>query len=329
MKDSTASTYTRMLRKLCQAYGDKGKDMTMTLGLIPACFLNALDILKEIELSDWKDSTKKNNMSLMLTMLRCFLGDDKYLDSETYQTYRSAFDKLKASNYAKQEQQKPTETEAGLEGIHFDRLPTYLNTHMNKIRSGTSKDLKSALLNMLGHLHCDQVLRNECAGMMLTKNYLDKDDYPKTNFIWNKGRNVKMLVIRDNKVRNADLGNEPKEVWLKGKVNTAINKYIQVLSNTLNVALMDVVPLVTSKNFTNSLTSGDGSENISSSHYSQVFKGIWEHKGFNLTTTQVRKLYAMDVRDKFKGNLLKEKEACIKLDHSESTHNLHYILDFS
>ena len=36
----------------------------------------------------------------------------------------------------------------------------------------------------------------------------------------------------------------------------------------------------------------------------------------------------MDVRDKYKGNLIKEKEACAKLDHSKETHDKHYILHF-
>tara|TARA_R110002072_G_scaffold17328_3_gene66128 strand:- start:5453 stop:6511 length:1059 start_codon:yes stop_codon:yes gene_type:complete len=328
MKDSTANTYKRMLRRLYQTLGDKGKDMTMSLGLMPKCFLNSLDILKEIEESDWKDSTKKNNMSLMLTLLRCYLGEKDYEGSETYKDYRNAFDIMKGHNHAKQEKQEPTDTENELKDVKFDDLVSSLNTHFNKIRKADSKDLRSALLNMLGHIHTDQVLRNECAGMLLTDTYLDKDDYPKANFIWIKGRNVKLMVIRDNKVRNSDLGNEPKEVWLKGKVNTAINKYVQVLHNT-HTSLCYPMPLVTSKNWTNSNASGDGSENISSSHYSQVFKGIWEHKGLSLTTTQLRKVYAMDVRDKYKGNLLKEKEACEKLDHSNATHNLHYILDFS
>ena len=136
------------------------------------------------------------------------------------------------------------------------------------------------------------------------------------------------MVIRNNKVRNPSRGDPAKEVILKGSINTAINKYKQVLTNK-HGNLNSVIPLVISKHFTNSGCSGDGSENISSSHYSQLFKKIWKHKEYDLSTTQLRKIYAMDIRDKYKGNLIKEKEACEKLDHSNDTHNKHYILDFN
>ena len=180
------------------------------------------------------------------------------------------------------------------------------------------------MLNMIGHIHIDQVLRNECATMLMSREYLEKSAYPNTNFVWVKGRNQKLLVIRNNKVRNPALEHEPKEVYLKGAVNTAINKYLAVLGNNekvLGETHNDRMPLIHSNKW-------DESECISSSHYSQVFKKVWEHKELELTTTMVRKIYAMDVRDKYKGNLIKEKEACEKLDHTKDTHDKHYILHF-
>ena len=321
VKDSTANTYTRMLRKLYLNLGAKNLDMRMDLGL-PMCITDPKLILKEIENSEWRDNTKKNYLGLMLTMVKaCGLPDDIYTE------YRKAFDIMKASNDAKQEKQEPKENELELKDVSLDELKRSLSTHFNKVRGSDSKDIESAMLNMLGHIHIDQVLRNECATMLLTKEYLVKQDHPETNFIWLKGRNQKLMVIRNNKVRNPALGHEPKEVYLKGVVNTAINKYVQVLKNNYG-ELMDEIPLVHTKNFTNSGTSGDGSENISSSHYSQVFKKVWEHKQLEITTTMLRKIYAMDVRDKYKGNLIKEKEACAKLDHSKETHDKHYILHF-
>ena len=329
LKETTLSTYTRMLRKMYITYGVFGLDMEMSLGLMPMCFFESNEILKLIDDSETKKSTKKNTMALVLTLVRCYLGEKEYENSPLYITYRTAFDVMRGANLAKQEHQLPTDAESQLKTIKFDDLALSLNTLTNKIRKANSKDVKTATLAMLGHIHIDQVLRNECAGMMLTDKYLDKDEFPKINFIWNKGRNVKLMVIRDNKVRNAELGQEPKEVWLKGKVNSAINKYIQVVKNKHGPCPTMPMPLIISKNWTNTKWSPDGEENISSSHYSQLFKEIWKHKNLSLTTTQLRKIYAMDIRDKYNGNLLKEKEACEKLDHSDSTHNLHYILDFT
>ena len=328
MKDSTAKTYTRMLRRLFDHLSDKGKDMTLEKDIMPKCLLNVEDMLKDIEETYKKDNTKKNQLSFMLTLMRCYIGDD-YEKDDLYKGYRKAFDIIKASNHSKQEQQEPTGDEIHLKGVDMDQCERALSHHFNKVRGAKSKNIKSAMLNMLGHLHCDQVLRNEAHNMMLSKHYLQEEHYPNTNFIWVKGRNVKMMVIRNNKVRNPELdGYKPKEEILRGKVNTAINKYIQVLTNVYG-EYGNIVPLVHSKNWSAETCSLD-CYCISSSTYSQLFKDIWAHKfeNFSLTTTLLRKVYAMDVRDKYKGNLVKEKIALNKLDHSAETHNLHYIVNF-
>ena len=67
---------------------------------------------------------------------------------------------------------------------------------------------------------------------------------------------------------------------------------------------------------------------MSSSLFSQNFRKLWEHIDLPISTTDLRKVYAMDVRKEFGGNLLKEKEACMKLDHNKDTHDKHYILEF-
>ena len=253
-------------------------------------------------------------MSLLLSLTKNLENND------TYKKYRVAFDIIKGANNAKQELQLPADNDLCLKDLKIEDLKKELNYHFKKVRKTDSEDTESALLNMLGHLHLDQVLRNEAHNMYLTSNYLSEEDHKDTNFIWIKGRNEKLMVIRNNKVRNPDRGDPPKEVVLKGAINTAINKYKQVLTNKYG-PMDGLVPLVDNKHMTEG-------KRISSSHYSQVFKKIWGHKGYDLTTTQIRKLYAMDVRDKFKGNLIKEKEACEKLDHSADTHNKHYILSF-
>ena len=140
---------------------------------------------------------------------------------------------------------------------------------------------------------------------------------------------MKVMVIRNNKVRNPARGDEPKEVYLKGAVNSAINKYVQVLKNVSD-GDMWADAMSEETNFRMRLAFHGYPDNpCSSSQYSQLFKKIWEHLGLELTTTQLRKVYAMDVRKKFGGNLVKEKEACAKLDHSKDTHDKHYILDFT
>jgi hypothetical protein len=326
MKDSTLKTYTRMVRKMYARMVESGLDTDIQMGL-PKCIFVPADILKEIETS-WavRDSTKKNMISLMLSM--CKGGAEEYPHGsgfeDMYKEYRKAFDIIKASNEAKQIKQEPTEKEGALQNIKFDELKRGLSYHFNKVRKLKADDIESAMLNMIGHIHIDQVLRNECATMLMSREYLEQSSYPKTNFIWVKGRNHKLLVIRDNKVRNADRGDEPKEVYLKGAVNTAINKYISVLANNdkvLGQTHNDRMPLIHSNKW-------EDGECITSSHYSQIFKKVWSKYDEDITTTSIRKIYAMDVREKYKGNLVKEKEACEKLDHSQDTHNKHYILHF-
>ena len=125
VKDSTANTYTRMLRKLYLNLGAKNLDMRMDLGL-PMCITDPKLILKEIENSEWRDNTKKNYLGLMLTMVKaCGLPDDIYTE------YRKAFDIMKASNDAKQEKQEPKENELELKDVSLDELKRSLSTHFN------------------------------------------------------------------------------------------------------------------------------------------------------------------------------------------------------
>tara|TARA_R110002012_G_scaffold54242_1_gene139143 strand:+ start:1422 stop:2450 length:1029 start_codon:yes stop_codon:yes gene_type:complete len=319
LKDSTKSTYARLLRKFYKVLLDETDDLRLVED-IPKPLYEPKKIILMLEDSDWgkalKDRSRKNYLSLILTLFRPL----KETQQPIYDEYRKAFDILKGDLDAKQIQQEPTENEQHLKDITMLDLRHSLNHHFNKIRGAHSKDIKSAMLNMLGHLHLDEVLRNEASDMVMTNDYLPVEIAPKLNFIWLKGRNVKLMVIRNNKVRNPDRGDEPKEVYIKGKLNTAINKYTQILTNN-GYAIDNYAPLVYSKSWGDNVC-------ISSSHYSQVFKEIWAHRDLELTTTMVRKIYAMDIRNTYKGNLVKEIEACKKLDHSQETHNKHYILNF-
>tara|TARA_R110001592_G_scaffold358394_1_gene663281 strand:- start:7 stop:513 length:507 start_codon:yes stop_codon:yes gene_type:complete len=94
LDDTTARCYTRMLHKLFQRYGEKGFDMNMALDRMPACFLLAVDILSKVDSFNWTDTSKRNNIMLMLTMVRAYLGEAAYEQSEIYKIYESAFTKV-------------------------------------------------------------------------------------------------------------------------------------------------------------------------------------------------------------------------------------------
>lgn len=317
MKDSTISTYTRQLKKLFEEVSKAGGAMLIKDGL-PSFLYDVPFTLNFIQNSAWgetlKPTTRKHTLSLILTMFR------RDTECSEYKDYRKIFEIIKEQQDKQLELQLPkNEAEEELKDIKMEELSRNLNYHFNKVRKSKSEDVESAQKYFLGHLHLDQVLRNEACSMMLTEDYITVEEDPNANFIWLKGRNMKLMVIRNNKVRNPARGDEPKEVYLKGVVNSALNKYVQTLKNSGKIIeTWSQYPLV--------YTEGGS---CSSSHYSQLFKTIWAHMGLELTTTQLRKVYAMDIREKYKGNLVKENEACLKLDHSKDTHDKHYILDFT
>tara|TARA_R110002126_G_scaffold155336_5_gene302381 strand:- start:733 stop:1794 length:1062 start_codon:yes stop_codon:yes gene_type:complete len=327
-KVSTINTYTRLLRKLYNKIEETLPEPNYynKSSPIPNAIYKPDDIISLLNKTEWgqtlKDVSRKNYISLILTMLRGLKENDNKIN-KLYDDYRTYFDILKGGLDAEQIKQKPSDKELDLKGLSIESLRKSLSFHSNKVRQKESNDISSAMYNMMGHLHLDEALRNEACDMVLSSAYIPVIDDPNVNFIWVKGRNMKLMVIRNNKVRNPARGDEPKEVWIKGSLNTAINKYIQVLKNSGEIENEKemTVPLIHSKGF-------KLLKHITSSHYSQLFKNIWAHIDLELTTTMIRKVYAMSVRDKYKGNLIKEKEACEKLDHSKDTHDKHYILNF-
>jgi len=320
IKDSTMGTYRRQLKKLYREMILKEKNINLLNG-IPVALYTPEDILHFINNKPWdtelSERTIKNYISLMMSLFR-----NREEEQVIYNKYKSAYDITRNGINAIEEQQKPlTENEHLIKDLSMDVLRSSLNYHHQRLRGSDNINLETALFFMLGHLHLDQVLRNEPAGMFLTNNYIPVEKDPDANFIWNKGRNLKIMVIRNNKVRNAQRGDPPKEVVLRGKVNTAINKYIQVREN-LGEPIGDDdygIPLIYKKK-------GEGT--MTSSNYVGIIKKIWGHKDWNITSTTIRKIYAIDIRNKYKGNLLEEKEACEKLDHSKETHDKSYILYF-
>jgi len=118
LDDSTARCYSRMLHKLFQGYSERGFDMGMALDRMPACFLLAVDILSKVDSFNWRDTSKRNNIMLMLTMVRCYLGADAYEQSEIYKTYQSAF-----SRVGEKEKDSDSEYEPGSDSEPEPDLP--------------------------------------------------------------------------------------------------------------------------------------------------------------------------------------------------------------
>ena len=75
------------------------------------------------------------------------------------------------------------------------------------------------------------------------------------------------------------------------------------------------------------LSNSKGNE-LHSHEYTNLMKKVWEHKNLTMTSTLIRKLYAIHIRRKFKGKKTAEMKACDVLDHSMEVHNNCYVLYF-
>ena len=321
-KDSTLRTYGRNLNRLyCEIYKAK-LDMTLNEG-VPLGLSDTTEVIKILELQGWTDRTTKNYYSLLLALLR---GHPNY--TEAYKAYRVNFEMIKKTLDDKQIKQEPKQNEKFLENLNMKELDSALNVYYKRIMKSKKTDLQASSFYMLGLLHVDQCLRNEACEMFISDTFLPIEDYPKTNFIHNAGRNSKTMIIRDNKVRNPDHEGYkgPKEVKVSKKLNSAINRHVETLHNNDLYKDGKAFPLVLKR-----LDKGgehDPEWKCTSSVYAYLVKKIWKHKGWELTSTLIRKLYAIEVRQKYKGNLVKEKIACEKLDHCKDTHDKHYVIFF-
>tara|TARA_R110002153_G_scaffold156450_1_gene308444 strand:- start:2174 stop:3154 length:981 start_codon:yes stop_codon:yes gene_type:complete len=307
IKEGTLKTYRQNLTKLYnEIYLKKGE--LELLNNIPISLNDPLFVIGMLDGDSWGLSlrTKKNYLSVIMSLVR---NDGDYKDA--YLVYTDRFNELKVAINKVEIEQKPLEKEECLEGITIRLLEKGLNFHIKKTKGADNKDKESALKVVLGHIHISEVLRNEPCNMILTDEYLSQEEFPKTNFIWDKNLKTKLMVIRDNKVRNADKGDIAKEVVLNKQCNTAINKLIQIYKR--NDILLPT------------RLCGD----ISNSTYTQLIKTIWgEQLGLELTSTLIRKVYAKEVNVKNNGKITEELKACDKLDHTLGTHTKNYILHF-
>ena len=69
-------------------------------------------------------------------------------------------------------------------------------------------------------------------------------------------------------------------------------------------------------------------DTMSSANYVGLVKRVWKHMDLDLTSTLIRKVYAMDIRTQYNGKLSEEMKACVKLDHSKQIHDTNYIVFF-
>ena len=317
-KESSIIQYGRQISKL---YGfmwiDGFKLQEVNDTGIPKIINNSKELIGMIE--DGLDKIKftertiKNYYSLLLLLSRVGGYD------EAYKLYRKNFDEIKGTITEKSIKQEPTEKDKVLEGLSIKTLEGHLHYHYKKIMASKKNDEEAARLYMLGFLHTTQALRNEAADMILSNVYLTTDMDPKTNFIYCKGRNSKVMVIRNNKVRNPDRGDPAKEVKLSKKCNSAVNRYIETMKNLEKFQpRMRLCPK----------PENSALDSMSSSNYTYLFKKIWEHQKLELTSTSLRKLYAIDIRKQHKGKMTEEIAACEVLDHSQGTHNLDYVIYF-
>lgn len=335
LKDGTLKTYTSQLRKLVNEWSNENKkEMILMDGgyenatnTIPDFMLKPASCVRFIEENKWakgelSDRTIKNYYAVILSLLRG-KNSDEDIDTEiytsAYKTYTAKFDELKKSLNALETLQQPKDKEIPLKGLKMKDLKKYLLYHFNKIRKADSKDWVSALLWCIGNLHMECVFRNELANIVYVEDYLPmSEEHNNTNFIWNKGRNSKIIEIRNNKVRDCSKGDLPKQIVLRGECNRIVNKYLKVLENA-------EIPLCCGDPF---IRKQKGEGEMTSSNYSALLKKCWEHKKLNLTSTLIRKVYAIDIREQYKGKLTAELEACAKLDHSLDVHNKSYIIHF-
>ena len=318
IRDTTLKTYGRQLNKLYGEFYLKDTDLPLTHNL-PNALLDTDKTIAILNDKGWglSENSIKNYLSVIMSVCRNVAEFDN-----CYASYLKEFYVVRDSINARQIKQEPkNKAEEDLQHISLEDLEGYLWYHKKRSEGKENKDIESALLYMLGHIHLDQKLRNECAGVVLTKRYITTEEDKYVNFIWVKNRNEKRLVIRRNKVRNPDSDNyKAKEVVLGKACNTAINKYIQILErNDIHIPPLGM-PL---------LHKFKGSQGeMSSANYTQIIKKVWAHRDLALTSTLIRKLYAIEVRNKYKGKLTEEAIACEVLDHSQEIHDKNYVIMF-
>jgi len=321
LRENTIKSYCNTLWRLCEDLEEE----TRYIGNIPFILLKDYEKVTDFILNSEKGkSAKKSHFSVIISLCRGMALDNPGVCAVALAHYRKNHESLLKEIGQKQIEQKPSKKEEIIKTLNMDMLKNGLKYHSQALKKNPN-DIESAVLLMAGTLSTELMLRNEPADMVISNKYLDEITHPKTNYLWNKGRNKKYIIIRENKVRVGGR-DEEKRVEIKGHLNRTINAYLRSYwsvdpSAEDAVKEGDIVPLLYK-------TKGDISKNISGPGYCSMLKRVWAHMDIKMTSTLIRKTFAIDIRKKHGGKLKEEIEACNILDHGMGVHNTNYILFF-
>jgi len=317
LRDSTLKNYKSMLFRILKGSLSAGLNIDSKNNIPFAFKYNSHQIINVINKQLWLEEpkaiterTKKNYFAVMLSLLRGTAVDEP--ESDYLKNYNYHFETLNNNIKALEMTQSPKPKELQLKDLSIKKLLKGLNYHKSK------NDLDSTLLALVGAINCYLCLRNEPSNMILSDTYLSQDlpEFKRTNFIWNKGRNKKYMYIRYNKVRTE--ADEQREIPITGELNSLLNKYIKQYDD--HTPGLSYRPL---------LYKTKGNEGcMSDANYVGLVKRVWKHMDLDLTSTLIRKVYAMDIRTQYNGKLSEEMKACVKLDHSKQIHDSNYIVFF-
>ena len=329
ISEGTKKLYTNIIDKLLYEWFKdtiaEKEDCVLCIGNLPAILEKNIEISNFILEHPWterelSDRTLKNYFSVLCSITRGLAIDNEDW-KKAYKGYSLGLETLKKSINAQEEKQEPSDKDIKLKAVgSIEELRKELRRTWKKLGGGNRN---SALLYLLGLLHTRYVFRNELCEIIyrtLPRSGIDDNMDKSTNYIYFNSKRYH-IVINNNKVRKVANGDEPKIISFDDKskedreILRALWKYKKLCSNL---------------DSGNRLVSNEKGEfHMTNGNYTETIKRIWKHKshewGF-ITSTSIRKLYAIEMRDTFKGKLLAEKEACKNLDHSEKVHNSNYII---
>lgn len=261
-------------------------------------------IIKSINECDKSMSTKKAYFNLLCSLTRGrALSEDKD-NIKCYSQYVYECEDIKRLIEIERLKQKPNGEEVILKDLTMKMLHRALLKHKRDYMSDPTANKDSLMLYIVGLFHIHFTLRNEVPTIIFIGGHF-KSVKGRDNYIRVDSRNRKEMVINKNKVRDpASPTHKPRKEKIPKDLNWALNKLL--LNRKMGNKLLD----------------------IENSGYTKLVKRVWKHKGWELTSSLIRKLYATEVRMEHKGKLEYEIQACEKLDHSMAVHNTDYIIYF-
>lgn len=284
-------------------------------------FTNSVWIIQRIKDSNKSMNTKKAYLSVLCSLCRgkALSEEKKYV--ENYSRYVAEFEDVKRQIDLEKIKQKPVGEEVVLKDLSMDILHRGLLKHKRDFmlsRNDEKPNLEALRMYIVGLFHIHFKLRNELPTMWLSLTWMLDDWNEKeggekqlphltkeSNHIWCASRNKKYIIINKNKVRDPnEEGWKVRQELIPKDLNWALNHYIQYKKV------------------------GEKFIDIQDSGYTKLVRRIWKHKGYELTPSLIRKLYATEIRQKYKGKLQEELKACEVLDHKIGVHNTDYVIYF-